>query len=827
MVQHLNLSSKLSFLVIFGVFVSVGVLGFYFDGFLKETYLESTNKRMQHGFKRLSSDMTQVIKELKEGVSFVKSEEAILASIELINNYQDKEDYNAVLLDEEKKIIAQELLNKVKLSLNHEIALYDHNEELIAFVIERPEGYHLNFISYDKGRLLLYSKYEEDDCYEPNADHSYLKGYFKHQSYYSPDVADKGTVTYHLHAEHIAVRSHMSIFEERTEAILGHIEMSHLFTNAYFETLSNDLGLNISTSTGEGHAAYAHLLTEADMVKRLEIVQTETEYLAAAKLETRDGWFYYIVMLDKELLLKTLRQNRQQLLIIMSVVTLIVLLLLRFLFRKGLAAPLEHLMSQVSKIENYDYSPSELVRTGDELEMISRNVNQLSTTIQERERALTESQQELEYLSNHDSLTDLPNRRFFMLRLDHAIKQAKRHRNKLAVMFLDLDEFKHVNDTLGHDVGDRLLVEVSERLSRTVRASDTLARIGGDEFNILIEDIATVRDIEVVVEKILADFKIPFVCNDHEISTTASIGIALYPDDGTDTLTLIKHADLAMYQSKSEGRNNYSFFSSHLAEYIEERTTYINAMKASLNASCSEFHLLYQPKVSLHTGKISGMEALARWHSITLGFVRPDKFITMAEETNMIIPLGEWIMEQAFRDFMTLQREGCYLEKVSVNVSSVQLLNSDMVRTVKRAIQHTGIKPQQVELEITESYIASHEEKVLETLQEFRKMKVDLAIDDFGTGYSSMSYLQKLPVTRLKIDKSFVDELPGSDESIAIARAIIALAKTFNLAITAEGVEKENQLDFLGIAGCDEVQGYFYAKPLTLEAFEEYYQTFG
>ena len=495
--------------------------------------------------------------------------------------------------------------------------------------------------------------------------------------------------------------------------------------------------------------------------------------------------------------------------------------------------PIERLQEGIREIQEGSLGQQIMVTSNDEIAQLTTSFNRMSTEladsaeiIQERETALKRSQKELEYLSNHDALTDLPNRRFFMLRLEHAIEQAKRRDTKIAVLFLDLDEFKQVNDTLGHDVGDELLVEVSNRLSDTVRSVDTLARIGGDEFNILIEDVKQVRDVEVVVEKLLVDFKLPFICNGHEIATTASIGVALYPDDGDDMMTLIKHADLAMYQSKDEGRNNYSFFSRKLSEYIEERSTYINAMKATLKEQCREFHLLYQPKVSLETGNISGAEALVRWNNPSLGFIGPDRFIKMAEETNLIIPLGEWILNQAFRDFKAMQALGCVYPKISINVSSVQLRNSDMIRTVKRAIRDSGITPEEVELEITESYIVTDQENALRTLQELRNMHLDIAIDDFGTGYSSMSYLQKLPVTRLKIDKSFVDNLPDSRESIAIAKAIIALANTFGLDITAEGVETREQLDYLKSVHCHEVQGYYYAKPLSFEEFVAFHAAY-
>jgi diguanylate cyclase (GGDEF)-like protein len=821
-----SLGAKFSALIIIGVIVSVASLGVYFDTFLKENYLTSAQKRMEHGFKRLASDLAKNIDSLQKGISFIQDDEALLASIDLVNNYQDKVHYNAILLNEEKKIILQELLDRVKLSHNYEIALFDNHEELIAFVVDTEHGYLLNFIAYEEGRQLLYSRYESDESYSLNPDHTYLHQRFKHQSYYSKKTAGEGTVTYHVHDGMIITMSHMSIFQPGSDHVVAHIELAHRFDEAYYQQLSHDLDMVISGQTHTELMPTASRLSEPGQTQELTISESEQFYRSAAYLSTKDGEYYYVVQLDKTQLLEALSQNRYQLLIIMLVVALIVLIVLRLLFSRSLAGPLLQLMRQIDKIEQRDYSVSKVVQTGDELETISKSVNQLAMTVKEREAALQLSQKNLEYLSHHDSLTDLPNRRLLILRLEHAIEKAKRTHSNVAVLFLDLDEFKHVNDTLGHDVGDQLLVEVAKRLKHSIRESDTLARIGGDEFNILIEDIEHIRDIEVIAEKLLADFRLPFICNDQEISTTASIGIALYPEDGEEVYTLIKHSDLAMYQSKDEGRNSYSFFSKKLSDYMESRTTYINSMKATLKESCSEFYMVYQPKVSLETGEISGVEALVRWQSHDLGFVRPDKFITMAEETNMIIPLGEWILNRALKDFKAMQAQGCHFPKISVNVSGVQLLNSDMVRTVRRAIRTSGIRPEELELEITESYIATDQEKAMKTLKAFRMMDIDLSIDDFGTGYSSMSYLQQLPVTRLKIDKSFVDALPDSKESVAIATAIIALAKTFGLKITAEGVEREQQLAFFKASGADEVQGYYYAKPLTFEEFISFHKTF-
>lgn len=426
------------------------------------------------------------------------------------------------------------------------------------------------------------------------------------------------------------------------------------------------------------------------------------------------------------------------------------------------------------------------------------------------------SQKELENLSNTDPLTNLPNRRLFNALLQHAISTALRTRQHLAVLFLDLDQFKQVNDTLGHDVGDALLQEVALRLRAILRDSDTLARIGGDEFNILIEGFDTRRDIEPLLAKIIDAFHLPFICGEHEIRTTASIGVSLFPDDGESILKLTKNADLAMYRSKDTGRNRYSFFTEELAHIIEDRSKLLYALKNAVEKG-DEFTLLYQPKVSAHTEKIVAVEALIRWNSRELGWITPDRFIHLAEETGLIVPIGLWVLQQSSYDFMQLRSQGYLFPYIAVNVSAIQLENNHFFETLIATIQESKIDPKHLEIEITESYLATNAHHALETLAKLRNMNIKISIDDFGTGYSSLSYLQKLPVDRLKIDKSFIDDLPNSSEGVAITRAIIALAKTFNLSITAEGVETEEQLKFLQEEGCDEIQGYYYAKPLSLE----------
>ena len=821
--KKLNLTSKLSLLVILSFIFTFGVIGLYFDDFLIDNDLENTKKKVLRGYTRIQHNKKTFEDDLQKAISFIHTDKSLIASVDLINNYQDRLNYNAILLDEEKKIITKELLDKVKISLNQDIVLYDKNEEMIAFVTMKNKKYELNFISYEKGNRILYSKFEDEDIYQKKQIDLPDFIHFKHQYYYkiSPKKL-KSDITYHYSNNAFIIKAHTTIFDDSTDKVLAHIELSHKMSEKYFYMLSQDLDMDISLSPNKQPSSMP-LLDNIHNYEDLTIIQTPDRYISNVNINTVEGQISLLVKLNKTGLQTSLNENRTKLFFILLIIISIVLFTVRFLFTRGFSKPLDKLMEQIEKIDKGDYTQSSIVHTNDELETISKNINQLANSIEVREKSIKESQKNLEYLSSHDSLTDLPNRRHFLSCLSHAINIAKRSNTKLAVLFLDLDEFKEINDTLGHDVGDELLLRVSERLKNSFRNSDTIARIGGDEFNILIENYKNVIDIELILNKLLVDFEIPFICSKNEINISSSIGVALYPDDGTDSMSLIKQADLAMYKSKDEGKNNYSFFSKDLSEHFEKRTLYTNALKSAISSE-NEFVLYYQPKINLMTKKIVAIEALVRWNSKSLGFVTPNNFIPLAEETNLIIPIGEWILKQACSDFVLLQDEDITLEHISINVSSVQLQNSDMLKTIKRVINSTGIDAKKIELEITESYTAQRSYEAIKVLQTFRELGLNIAIDDFGTGYSSLSYLLELPVTRLKIDKSFVDDLPHTKGSIAIIKTIITLAKTLGLSITAEGVESREQLEFLSQQSCDEIQGYIYSKPLTLDELKKFYK---
>ena len=431
--------------------------------------------------------------------------------------------------------------------------------------------------------------------------------------------------------------------------------------------------------------------------------------------------------------------------------------------------------------------------------------------------ARIQAESEINQLINYDTLTGLPNRNLLYDRLTLTIAQAHRENQLVGVLSLDLDRFKWINETLGHHVGDKLLQTVAERLSACVRESDTLARLGGDEFVIIVAGVSSVENITLVAKKILGLVSEPAFIDSQEIYTTASIGIAVYPMDGEESHTLLKHSDLAIHQAKELERNNFQFFSAEMNSRAQERMMLENSMRKALERE--EFFLLYQPQVDASNGRVIGVEALLRWNHPELGLVGPDKFIYLAEETGFIVPIGEWVMQTACRQNRTWQNQGLPPLRVSVNLSGKQFSQKGLDEMISATLMETGLEPQWLELEITESTIMKNAEVSINILSKFRGMDIALAIDDFGTGYSSLSYLKHFPITKLKIDRSFVRDITTNSDDAAIAEIIIAIARTFKLSVVAEGVETRAQMEFFIDHNCMEMQGYLFSQPVTAEQF--------
>ncbi|WP_157499352.1 EAL domain-containing protein [Lysobacter sp. Root604] len=426
------------------------------------------------------------------------------------------------------------------------------------------------------------------------------------------------------------------------------------------------------------------------------------------------------------------------------------------------------------------------------------------------------AEQELRYLANYDTLTSLPNRTLLSERLSRAIVRARRQGHRIAVLFLDLDRFKDINDSLGHAAGDRILRAAATRLQETVGAEHTVARLGGDEFTVVLENIDTPEDAEAVARRLMRAFETPLDFDErHDVSISPSIGISLYPDHAQVPTDLLKHADTAMYQAKAAGRRTYMRYTEAMDVEIRRRATISAALRKVLDRG--ELRLVYQPRLSLQDQRITGVEALLRWRSAEYGDISPAQFIPLAEESGLILEIGEWAMHEACRTLERWRQQGLDQLSMSVNVSALQLLRSDLPRTVARALDESGIPAWRLELELTESVIMANAVQTAATLQAIRDLGVGLAVDDFGTGYSSLAYLKRLPINTLKIDKEFVGDLGRDPDDEAITSTVITMAHSLGLNVVAEGVESEAQMEFLREHGCDEIQGYWLARPLEVE----------
>ena len=450
------------------------------------------------------------------------------------------------------------------------------------------------------------------------------------------------------------------------------------------------------------------------------------------------------------------------------------------------------------------------------------NIISYSQDITKRKLALDELQEQkgkLHHQAHHDALTGLPNRVLLNDRLNQAIEKAKRNNTKIALLFIDLDHFKEINDSLGHAVGDEVLKIVTKKLQKTTRDEDTVARLGGDEFTIILEDLEHAQDSSLIANKILNTLAQPININKNTMYISSSIGISIYPDDGKSYENLLKFADSAMYKAKAEGRNNYQYYSSKMTELAFERVVMETSIRVALKEE--QFIVYYQPQVDGTTDKLIGMEALVRWEHPIMGIIPPAKFIPLAEATGLIIELDQFVMKTAMTQFSQWYKQGFNPGVLALNLAVKQLEKAEFIDIFTELLKKTDCKAEWIELEVTESQIMTKPDEAIKILEEISDLGIELAVDDFGTGYSSLAYLKKLPINKLKIDKEFVRDLPNDEEDVGITRAVIALAKSLNLRIIAEGVETKEQRDFMIENGCNAIQGYFYSKPIPANKLEE------
>lgn len=454
----------------------------------------------------------------------------------------------------------------------------------------------------------------------------------------------------------------------------------------------------------------------------------------------------------------------------------------------------------------------------------------ISTGIDITERQ--QAEEKIQFLAYYDGLTNLPNRLLFKEHLNQALAYSERHERLMAVMFVDVDRFKQINDTFGHSLGDLLLKGIAERLTYCLRRSDCVSRLqlreteasigrfGGDEFTILIPDIPNERAVAKIAKRLLETVSEQFVLDKQEIIVTSSIGISIYPHDGTNAESLLKHADVAMYAAKEKGRGGYNFFNESMNKRSFDKLTLENHLRKAINRN--EFTIYYQPKVEIETRKLIGAEALLRWNHPTKGLIAPAQFIPVAEETGLIKPMGLWGFHAVCKQSMEWQKIGLPPVPIAVNLSAVQFQQSDLTDKIIQILMDTGMNPKLIEVEITESTIMQNEEDAGKVLMRLKELGISISIDDFGTGYSSLCYLKRFTLDSLKIDRSFIKHLNTDPEDRAITTAIISLARHLGMKVIAEGVEEQEHLKFLTELGCDQAQGYFFSPPLPADEFLEY-----
>ncbi|MBL4584915.1 MAG: EAL domain-containing protein [Pseudomonadales bacterium] len=482
--------------------------------------------------------------------------------------------------------------------------------------------------------------------------------------------------------------------------------------------------------------------------------------------------------------------------------------------------PIQEILTRTSKGENvtieYNHKDSIYeIRTGPLFDREEQINGFVAIAIDVTKRVRTEEQ--LRFIAQYDKLTGLPNRALFQDRLQHAIRHAQRKGHQVGLLFFDLDHFKKVNDTFGHNVGDKLLIEVAERVKSVIRSSDTLARLGGDEFTVIVENDATEKRCSLIAKKILTVLKVSFLMGGHEVFISSSVGITIFPLDGDTPEKLLKNADAAMYESKRNGRDRCSYYSSELNRYSIEQLKLENDLRYAI--SLEQFELYYQPKIDLKSGRTTGAEALIRWHHPERGIIPPDVFIPILESSGLIVTVGEWVIRTASQQLRLWHDSGHPELKMAVNLSARQFSEHNLPRVISSILEDSGIDPHSFEVEITESMLMENLNRTIEILIGIKNLGVQISIDDFGTGYSSLEYLKKLPIHTIKIDRSFISDILTNADDMAITTAIVAMAQGLQLKVVAEGIEQKGQLEKLKLLGCDEAQGYLFSPPVPASEF--------
>ena len=791
--------------------VAFASIALYFSIYIQEEERRKAHDNTLKLFTNIAHDIEIMKNNLVQQTYFVDTEESILASIYFINTYEYSNDYEPPLMDEEKKSIAQALLERAKFAFNDTIVLYGLDSSVVAGA-QRDKSDYIKFIStYEKNQRIYKSTHEKDPNKLYATDKANTQKYrIKHQLFYNDAPHSKPQITLNLEKTTLIITAHHSLFEgNRTTA---HIEISKRFDNDLLKLYRTNTPLKFTKQK-----SLEEIATPIEQLENIKIVTTSKDYRAALKIATLDGNIYIPLSYPKIDLWHIVQEGSNNFFTVLITIAIVFIIIMYLFYHTVLIRPLDALMHNIERIKHREFETLHKLHSHDELEEIATHIDRLASSVQDKE-------QELQYIAQHDWLTNLYNRYHFNSIINEQIKNIPKG-EFLALVFIDIDEFKSINDTLGHDVGDHLLIAVSQRLKEFIPPYSNLSRIGGDEFMIVLPKIKNQKELIAFAGRLHKLFDEPFDIQDHYLAITISSGIVLSNDSDKNVTALYKEADIALYKSKEQGKDRFTLYKEEFSCEVNERNAILNGLKEAAKDNFSEFYLHYQPKIATVDSKtINGIEALVRWEAQKLGYLPPDRFIAIAEESGVIIELGYWIIERSCRDFIALQQEGIELSQISINISAIQFASKDFLERIKAIIKETQIDPKRIEFELTERIIAQDDCEILILLNALKDLGIHLAIDDFGTGYSSLSYLRKLPVDRLKIDKSFVSDMDNEESVEIIQSAIIPLAKALKLTTTAEGVERQEEFEILKSIGVDDIQGFYFAKPMSIEKLKIYIQ---
>jgi diguanylate cyclase (GGDEF)-like protein len=600
-------------------------------------------------------------------------------------------------------------------------------------------------------------------------------------------------------------REELSSLLMRNEPLLASLPRKFVVRIATYvndmDTLFKSLAAAKSARGGQRQAAENISLLSSQLFQKATLLQSELRNL---KLYS-DAELQNVYAVSKVRMLLTFG--------VFAVLFLLFATAISLAFRKAVLRPLRSLEEAISQVNKGRREQRAQIFADDEIGVICKTFNGLLDL-------QAEQNEEIRILAYHDALTGLPNRLLVQDRFAQAVAYAERAESKIALLFLDLDNFKNINDSLGHAVGDELIKSVALRMRECVRDTDTISRLGGDEFLVVLPNLADPEAAAPILSKMMSRLVEPFAIDGHDLATSVSVGIAIYPDDGKDFDTLMKKSDTAMYWAKDAGRSTYRYFDEQMNVEAVERLSIGSGLRRALEQG--EFVVYYQPQLDLASGAVIGAEALIRWRHPERGLVPPGRFIGIAEDSRLIVPIGEWVLREACRQTMAWQRAGLPEITIAVNMSAVQFKRGDVEQTVIRALKDAGLDPARLELELTESILIQDAENVLAAVRRLKALGVKLSIDDFGTGYSSLSYLKRFDIDKLKVDQSFIRDLDSDPDDVAIVRAIVEMARSLNLTTIAEGVETAGLLEHVRRLNIDEAQGYYFARPLPAEEFAAY-----